>query len=232
MGRPFVPPKMLSSCFVALCLYLRLGVPLHAPSLRQQRTSFLCDRKSRISRLHVHDVIERRLQCFWEGKPFHVAERVVHHVLTTATPTSRLLLPLCYCDNGDDNGFFSRCNSGNFSFIKIGLEEPTVRAPNTRRKKRSFRFVLAYAGQYFCGWQRQPNNDKLPSVQEVVEGAIASAFKNNGRPDVRVAGRTDAGVSALGQVARVRVLFDMECSGSCGPLFQLYMAMSISFRSI
>ena len=62
------------------------------------------------------------------------------------------------------------------------------------------RFTLAYDGTHFAGWQRQAG---LRTVQEVVEAALAEI---DGRPvAVAAAGRTDAGVHAIGQVASARV---------------------------
>ncbi len=60
------------------------------------------------------------------------------------------------------------------------------------------KLVLTYDGTDFVGWQRQKAGR---SVQAVVEAAIAPLA---GRPvSVVGAGRTDAGVHALGQVAHV-----------------------------
>ena len=55
---------------------------------------------------------------------------------------------------------------------------------------------IEYSGQPFAGWQRQKAH---PSVQGAVETALAQLEANV--PPVAAAGRTDAGVHALGQVA-------------------------------
>jgi tRNA pseudouridine38-40 synthase len=61
-----------------------------------------------------------------------------------------------------------------------------------------FKLTLEYDGAPFVGWQRQENG---LSVQEAVEGAL---FAMTGeRATAHGAGRTDAGVHALGQVAHV-----------------------------
>jgi tRNA pseudouridine38-40 synthase len=58
--------------------------------------------------------------------------------------------------------------------------------------------TLEYDGSGFCGWQIQANG---LAVQEVVETAVARLCREHRR--VQAAGRTDAGVHALGQVAHV-----------------------------
>jgi len=61
-----------------------------------------------------------------------------------------------------------------------------------------FKLVLEYDGRGFVGWQRQANG---LSLQEVLEEAV---FRFCGeRVITHVAGRTDAGVHALGQVAHL-----------------------------
>ncbi len=55
--------------------------------------------------------------------------------------------------------------------------------------------TLEYDGTDFVGWQRQPNGR---SVQEVLETALADLL--GGPVTAAAAGRTDAGVHALGQV--------------------------------
>src|SRR5688500_4226083 len=67
---------------------------------------------------------------------------------------------------------------------------------------RTLKLTLAYDGSRFVGWQRQAAGE---SIQGLLEDALA-AFE--GAPvSVQGAGRTDAGVHALGQVASVRVTF-------------------------
>lgn len=59
-----------------------------------------------------------------------------------------------------------------------------------------YRLTIEYDGAPFSGWQRQPDR---PSVQQALEQAI---FAMSGETvTTQAAGRTDAGVHALGQVA-------------------------------
>ena len=65
---------------------------------------------------------------------------------------------------------------------------------------RTLKIVLAYEGSNLVGWQRQPSG---VSVQARLEDALTAI---EGRPVTVVgAGRTDAGVHALGQVASCRL---------------------------
>jgi tRNA pseudouridine38-40 synthase len=59
------------------------------------------------------------------------------------------------------------------------------------------RLYLAYDGSYFSGWAYQPN---LRTVQGEVQKAITTALHLTQPLEVIVAGRTDAGVHARGQV--------------------------------
>ncbi len=59
-----------------------------------------------------------------------------------------------------------------------------------------FKLTIEYDGSAFSGWQYQPN---VRTVQGVIEQALETMLRQKVR--IQGAGRTDAGVHALGQVA-------------------------------
>lgn len=73
--------------------------------------------------------------------------------------------------------------------------------------EKNIRLVIEYDGSAFCGWQSQKSAD---SVQDEIERAIN---KTTGQTiNLIGAGRTDAGVHALRQVANFKIDHDLEPS--------------------
>jgi len=71
-----------------------------------------------------------------------------------------------------------------------------------------YRFDMSYDGTDFCGWARQTAQR---SVQGDVEDAIATVLHLPSSPRLIVAGRTDAGVHAVGQVAHADLPDGIDC---------------------
>lgn len=61
-----------------------------------------------------------------------------------------------------------------------------------------YKLTIEYKGSDYSGWQRQPD---VPSIQQAIETAIHKFSGQN--VELTVAGRTDAGVHATGQIAHV-----------------------------
>jgi tRNA pseudouridine38-40 synthase len=76
-----------------------------------------------------------------------------------------------------------------------------------------YKITIEYDGAPFVGWQAQENG---PSVQAALERAL-HAFSGE-RARVNGAGRTDAGVHALGQVAHFDLDKDWPCETACDAL--------------
>ena len=78
--------------------------------------------------------------------------------------------------------------------------------PGTGEATTRFRLRVAYDGTGFHGWTRQPG---LRTVQGVLEDALGTLLRRHPPvPSLVVAGRTDAGVHALGQVAHLDLTAD------------------------
>ncbi len=65
--------------------------------------------------------------------------------------------------------------------------------------KTTWKLTLAYDGAEFHGWQIQPDTLNMPTIQAALADAIAAVTGERVLP--QGAGRTDAGVHAVGQVA-------------------------------
>ena len=64
---------------------------------------------------------------------------------------------------------------------------------------RNIKLTLEYDGTDFCGWQWQPN---VRTVQETLQNALSGLLEET--PKLCAAGRTDAGVHAVGQVSNFK----------------------------
>ena len=77
------------------------------------------------------------------------------------------------------------------------MTEPTLYPESGFRR---LRIDLSYDGSNFAGWAKQPDRR---TVQECIEDALAKISRIT--PETIVAGRTDAGVHATGQVIHVDI---------------------------
>ncbi|MCH9654783.1 MAG: tRNA pseudouridine(38-40) synthase TruA [Planctomycetes bacterium] len=91
---------------------------------------------------------------------------------------------------------------------------------------RNIKLTLAYDGSEYAGWQVQPNG---LSVQACVESAIEQLTQQ--KSSVLVAGRTDAGVHAVGQVANFQTTSSIPCNNIQSGL-QHFLPDSISVREV
>lgn len=72
---------------------------------------------------------------------------------------------------------------------------------------RNLRLTIAFDGTNYCGWQRQK---ELPTIQQTIEEAIAMMSRE--QVNLQGAGRTDAGVHALGMTANFHTASDIPCT--------------------
>lgn len=91
---------------------------------------------------------------------------------------------------------------------------------------RNIKLTLAYDGSDYAGWQVQPNGI---TVQACVESAIEKLTQK--KSNLLVAGRTDAGVHALGQVANFQTDSSIPCENIRSGL-QRFLPDSISVREV
>jgi tRNA pseudouridine38-40 synthase len=87
-----------------------------------------------------------------------------------------------------------------------------------------WKLIIEYDGGSFSGWQRQAEG--TPSVQAAVEQAIRAFCQQD--ITIHVAGRTDAGVHACGQVAH----FDLDYGDRPLSGFELTKALNAHLRAV
>ncbi|WP_432929730.1 tRNA pseudouridine(38-40) synthase TruA [Microbispora sp. CA-135349] len=81
------------------------------------------------------------------------------------------------------------------------------------RRELRLRLDLGYDGTDFSGWARQPGRR---TVQGEIEDALGRILRLDAPPPLTVAGRTDAGVHARGQVAHVDLPIAALAAASSG----------------
>lgn len=86
--------------------------------------------------------------------------------------------------------------------------------------------VVAYEGAGYCGWQSQTRGD---SVQEQIESALHEITGT--KINIVAAGRTDAGVSARGQIFHFDTEMEMPCRKWMGAL-NGHLPLDIRIRRI
>ena len=84
-----------------------------------------------------------------------------------------------------------------------------------------WKLTIEYKGTDYSGWQRQ---DNVPSIQQAIEEAIHKFCQQD--LTLHVAGRTDAGVHARGQIAH----FDLDYGGRALSGFDLAKALNAHLR--
>ncbi|WP_378742652.1 tRNA pseudouridine(38-40) synthase TruA [Nocardia brasiliensis] len=88
----------------------------------------------------------------------------------------------------------------------MGSAEQTAAAPSVpARASVRVRLDISYDGTDFTGWARQPG---LRTVQGVLEDSLSKVFREP--VQLTVAGRTDAGVHAEGQVAHFDTVAEVD----------------------
>lgn len=152
---------------------------------------------------YVETFEEQTTRSLWETDPFDTAKSVIDSILVENSNTLLLIKEDLHVSN--DSGYehlFDVIYTDHAPPKDNTLYQDLIAKNVTNDPRRHFLLRIAYRGSDFCGWQTQPNNDQLPSVQQTLEEWLQTLEKE--KVDVRVCGRTDAGVHAIGQVARYR----------------------------
>ena len=76
---------------------------------------------------------------------------------------------------------------------------------------RNLKMIIEYVGSDFYGWQKQPEQLGLRTVQHELEKAVRQITSQD-QLQIIGAGRTDTGVHAKGQVANVTIEKNIECN--------------------
>jgi tRNA pseudouridine38-40 synthase len=93
---------------------------------------------------------------------------------------------------------------------------------------RRIRLDLAYDGTNFSGWARQPGRR---TVEDVLAAALTQVARLDDPPSLVVAGRTDAGVHATGQVAHVDLPCEVD-TGRLAPRLRGVLPVDVTVRAV
>lgn len=205
----------VSMWFVVLLLLSQTHAWVTRHRLSRQRRWMVKDSNRQEARagFYIEEEEVKNVREFWETNPFETANRLVESFVA---------------------GQLDFVVDATSTLVQIEEQlqsrKPTRLAQgNRKRRQASFRIDFCYNGRAFCGWQRQKEHDK-PSVQQSVEDALESVLGH--RVNVRVAGRTDAGVHAIGQVGRFRTLDWNQTAESIASELQLRSSTDSSWRCL
>lgn len=169
---------------------------------------------------YVETFSQQKMRELWEHCEFQFAYEVLNDVITESNLDNdtgkERKPPLCKIEAIEEmspdslSGYehmFDPLYDGAYQFII-----PPLIAQDVNDKLKSFCLRVAYRGDAFCGWQTQRGYDVQPSVQKTLETYLNPLFlakkgdttKRNKSSNLHVAGRTDAGVHAIGQICRFR----------------------------
>lgn len=153
---------------------------------------------------YVETFEEQTARRFWQSDPFSVARSVIDRLLADHDNDQPPFL--IRKDPGEPEASSTGCEhffDALYMRFSIDVYDHLIlRDKSPTDKHCHFLLRLAYRGSDFCGWQTQPNNKELPSVQGTLNEWLMQL--EGSKVNVAVCGRTDAGVNALGQVARYR----------------------------
>ena len=169
---------------------------------------------------YVESFEEQQTRELWERSPFAFVTDVMETVLSSQKhidktypsdcfihPSAPLLRTQYFDSEIETTGFEDL-----FSPLYGIMNNSTLqRKPFTlieEDKLKHFLIRVAYRGTNFCGWQRQPDNSVQPSIQAELEDWLNALTEK--KRSIRVCGRTDTGVSAIGQVCRFRTKLDVD----------------------
>lgn len=159
---------------------------------------------------YAESLAEQRSREVWEHAPFHHANEAINRVMSSEFMTSKFQvlqkLEMPAAANSGYEDLFRPLYASNDDDICV-WHTSEIQLSERKDKLRHFFIRVAYRGRDFCGWQRQPQNEEQPSVQELLEDWLEPLAER--KKSIRVCGRTDAGVSAIGQVCRFRTAFDL-----------------------